>query len=104
MSPVPVPAYVIVEIDVHDPEAYGPYIQGASASVAAAGGRYLVRGGRTESIEGDAPRSRVVVMEFPDMEAANSWYHSDAYQDVVGIRHGAAVSRIFVAEGIPITD
>jgi uncharacterized protein (DUF1330 family) len=94
-------AYVIVEIEVHDTEAYGPYLAGASASVAAFGGSYLARGGRTEQLEGEAPRSRVVVLGFPDFDAAVAWYHSDAYQAVAPIRHGAAVSRMFVVEGAP---
>ncbi|HEY2330453.1 MAG TPA: DUF1330 domain-containing protein [Acidimicrobiales bacterium] len=95
------PAYVIVEIDVHDTEAYGPYAEGATTSVAASGGRYLARGGRTESLEGDAPRPRVVVLTFPDFDAAVAWYHSDAYQAVAPIRHAAAASRMFVVDGVP---
>lgn len=93
------PAYVIVEIDVHDPDAYGPYVRGASASVAEHGGSYLARGGRTESLEGEPPRSRVVVLGFADFDSAVAWYRSDAYQEVAPIRHGAAVSRMFVVEG-----
>ncbi len=96
-------AYVVVEVDVHDPEAYVPYVAGASASVAASGGRYLARGGRTQELEGEPPRSRVVVLGFPDFESALAWYHSDGYQSVAPIRHGAAVSRMFVVEGVPPT-
>jgi len=97
---VPAAAYVIVEVDVHDTDAYGPYIEGATASVAASGGRYLVRGGRTRGLEGEPPRSRVVVLGFPDFDAAVAWYESDAYQRVAPIRHGAAVSRMFVVEAL----
>ncbi len=93
-------AYVIVEIDVHDTDAYAPYVAGAGPSVPASGGRYVARGGRTESLEGDPPRSRVVVLEFPDVESATAWYHSDAYQAVAPIRHAAADSRMFVVEGV----
>jgi uncharacterized protein (DUF1330 family) len=96
-----VAAYVIVEIDVHDTEAYGPYVEGATTSVALAGGRYLARGGATRSLEGDPPRSRVVVMTFPDLEAAVGWYNSDAYQAVLPIRQAGATSRMFVVEGVP---
>jgi uncharacterized protein (DUF1330 family) len=96
-----VPAYVIVEIDVHDTGSYGPYVEGATTSVALAGGRYLARGGATQSLEGDPPSPRVVVMTFPDLEAAVAWYNSDAYQAVLPIRLAAATSRMFVVEGLP---
>ncbi len=95
------PAYVIVEVDVHDAEAYGPYVEGATTSVAALGGRYLARGGQTASLEGDPPPPRVVVLTFPDFDTAVAWYHSDAYQQVVPIRHRAAESRMFVVDGVP---
>jgi uncharacterized protein (DUF1330 family) len=95
-----VPAYVIVEIDVHDPDAYVDYVAGSTASVEASGGRFLARGGRTEALEGEPPRSRVVVLAFPDLDAAVGWYRSDAYQAVAPIRHGAAVSRMYVVEGV----
>jgi uncharacterized protein (DUF1330 family) len=99
--PTDVPgAYVLVEVDVHDPDAYEPYVAGATASVAASGGRYLALWGRTEQLEGDPPRSRVVVLGFPDVDAAVAWYRSDAYQAVAPVRHGAAVSRMFVVEAL----
>ncbi len=94
-------AYVIVEIEVHDTEAYGPYVEGATASTAEAGGRYLARGGRTQSLEGTPPPSRVVVLTFPDFDTAVGWYNSDAYQAVAPIRQGASTSRMFVVDGLP---
>ena len=91
--------YVIAEIDVDDLDAYAPYIEGATASVAATGGRYIVRGGPCHVLEGEAPRSRVVVIEFADVDAALAWYHSDAYQAVAPVRQASARSRVFVVDG-----
>ena len=93
-------AYVVVEVEVSDPEAYVPYVEGATTSVASSGGRYLARGGRTESLEGDPPRSRVVVLEFPDLEAATAWYHSDAYQAIVALRTRNSDGGAFIVEGV----
>lgn len=92
-------AFVVVELDVHDPEAYEPYKAQAEASVTAAGGAYRVRGGPVEALEGEAPTSRVVILEFPDMETARAWYHSDAYQAAASIRRAASSGRMFLIDG-----
>ena len=94
------PAYLIANITVHDPEGYAEYRSLAGATVAAHGGRYVVRGGTTDSLEGDPP-SRVVVLEFPSMEAARGWYSSAEYQHAARIRQGASTSQIFFVEGAP---
>ncbi len=65
-------AYVIAEIDVHDLDAYKSYIAQAPISVADYGGRYLVRAGAVEVLEGDAPLPRVVMLEFPSMAQAKA--------------------------------
>ena len=70
------PAYVIVETDVRDPARYERYEAAASASIAAAGGRYLARGGALAVLEGDWHPERLVVLEFDDLEAAKRWYDS----------------------------
>ena len=92
-------AYVIGEITVTDPEGYEKYRANAGATVAAHGGRYLVRGGPTEAVEGEPPRGRVVVLEFPDLAAARAWYESEDYGEVLPIRLATSESRVFLAEG-----
>jgi uncharacterized protein (DUF1330 family) len=94
------PAYVIVDIEVHDPERYAEYIAKAPASVEAAGGRYLVRAGETEVLEGDWSPKRLVILEFPTVEAAKAWWSSEEYADVKAIRHATATSSMIVAVGV----
>jgi uncharacterized protein (DUF1330 family) len=95
-----VPAYVIVEMSVVDADRYEPYKSLAEASVAAYGGSYKVRGGRIESVEGEKPTDRVVVLEFPDMAAARTWYDSPEYQTALPLRLAAAkTTRLFFIEG-----
>jgi uncharacterized protein (DUF1330 family) len=92
-------AYVIVEVSITDAEEYERYKPLASASVAAHGGRYLVRGGPIQSLEGDPVAGRVVVLEFPDLDGARRWYDSDQYRDAARRRQAAAHSRMFIVDG-----
>ena len=73
-------AYVIVNVDVTDPARYDAYRPLAAASIEAAGGRYLARGGAAEVLEGSTPAHRLVVLEFPDAATARSWYDGEAYR------------------------
>jgi uncharacterized protein (DUF1330 family) len=95
-----VAAYVIYQGEVLDPARYEEYKTKAAASIVAAGGRYIVRGGDVESLEGDAPAGRTVVLEFPTRQAAIEWYRSDEYTEVRKIRHGAALARMYVVDGV----
>ena len=92
-------AYVIGEVEVTDTSAYEPYKALAAASIAAHGGTYLVRGGETESLEGAPPAGRVVVLEFPDLDAARSWYHSAQYQEALPVRQAASKGRLYLVDG-----
>lgn len=92
-------AYVLVEIDVHDPARYAEYMAAAPPSIANHGGRYLVRGGTAEALEGAAPK-RVVVLEFPDAATARRWYHSPDYQATIPLRGPAATARFILVEGL----
>ena len=94
------PAYVVYQGEVLDPERYDEYKTKAAASIHAAGGKYLVRGGDVKVLEGEAPAGRVVVLEFPTMHAALDWYRSDEYMDIRRIREGAARARMYVVEGV----
>jgi uncharacterized protein (DUF1330 family) len=93
-------AYVITEIDVTDSEAFKEYAPRVQPSFAPFGGRYVVRGGKTESLAGDPPK-RVVVLAFDTMERAQSWYASPEYETLKALRDKAGKARIFVVEGLP---
>jgi uncharacterized protein (DUF1330 family) len=94
------PAYVFLDIHVDDPEAYAPYRGPAGATVEAHGGRYLARGGAHEVLEGDWDVDRLVIVEFPSMDAARGWYHSPEYQEVAPIRQAASYGRAVIVEGV----
>jgi uncharacterized protein (DUF1330 family) len=94
------PAYVIVETDIHDPEAYKRYTDATPAAVAAAGGRFVARGGELAVLEGDWHPTRLVVLEFENLEAVKAWYESDAYQEAKRLREGAATMRMVAVEGV----
>jgi uncharacterized protein (DUF1330 family) len=94
-----VTAYVIYQGEVLDAKRYDEYKTKGAASILAAGGRYLVRGGDVEVLEGEAPAGRTVVLEFPSMQAAVDWYRSDEYTEIRKIREGAARARMYVVDG-----
>jgi uncharacterized protein (DUF1330 family) len=94
------PAYVIVETDVTDPEQYEQYKAASPAAIAAGGGRFLVRGGELAVLEGDWQPSRLVILEFNDLEAAKRWYESAAYQETKKLREGAAHLRVVAVQGV----
>jgi uncharacterized protein (DUF1330 family) len=93
------PAYMIYEGVVTDPERYEQYKAQAAASIAAAGGRYVVRGGDTVALEGGDPPARVVVLEFPTMQALLDWFHGAEYTEAKKLREGAAQARLYAVEG-----
>ena len=94
------PAYLIVETDVHDPAKYELYKAAAPAALASYGGRYLARGGELAVLEGDWQPSRLVVLEFPDVDAAKRFYDSPEYAAARKLREGAAHLRMVVVEGL----
>jgi uncharacterized protein (DUF1330 family) len=93
------PGYVIAEVDVTDPEAFKKYAEKVLATVAASDGHYLVRGGKIQAVEGEAPK-RLVVIAFESAEKAHAWEYSPAYEAIKPMRHSSAKSRIFIVEGI----
>ena len=94
------PAYVITDIEVTDPEAYEEYKVAAAQSISQYGGRYIVRGGRHETLEGDWHPHRVVMLEFPDVESAKIWWDSPEYSVARDMRHKATASnRFLLVEG-----
>jgi uncharacterized protein (DUF1330 family) len=94
------PAYVIVETDINDPEQYEQYKAATPAAIAAGGGRFLVRGGEHIVLEGDWQPTRLVVLEFEDLAAAKRWYESELYQAAKELRAGAAHMRMVAVQGV----
>ncbi|WP_171162049.1 DUF1330 domain-containing protein [Streptomyces sp. I05A-00742] len=92
-------AYVIVEADVLDEEEAGRYHRAAEPSIRAHGGRYLVKGETPEAVEGAWPSSRLIVIEFPDMDRVRQWYGSPEYTRAREIRRTAVRLRMVFAEG-----
>jgi uncharacterized protein (DUF1330 family) len=93
-------AYVIVDMDITDPERYADYRELAATAVEAGGGRYLARGGTTEILEGDRVPHRIVILEFPDLQTARAWYDSPAYLAARAAREGAAIGSFIAVEGV----
>ena len=94
------PAYLIVETDIHDPERYELYKAASPAAVAAGGGRFLVRGGELAVLEGDWQPQRLVVLEFEDLAAIRRFYDSPEYQEAKALREGAADLRMVAIQGL----
>jgi uncharacterized protein (DUF1330 family) len=94
------PAYVIVETDIQDPEQYARYQEASPGAVAAGGGRFVVRGGELAVLEGDWRPKRLVLLEFEDLEAAKRFYDSPAYQDAKRLREGAANLNMVAVQGV----
>jgi uncharacterized protein (DUF1330 family) len=94
------PAYLIARITVTDPTRYENYKALAPAAIAKYGGKYLARGGATETMEGDAESRRLVILEFPDMAAARTFYSSPEYAAARAERAGAADGQFVIVEGL----
>ena len=93
-------AYVIVEINVIDRARYERYKTLVPPSLAAYGGRFVVRGGRTETIEGEWSPERLVVIEFPTLETARAWWNSPEYAEAKALRQATAKSQMIMVEGV----
>jgi len=93
-------AYIIVDIQVQDPIRYEEYKKLAAPTVAAYDGKYVVRGGAAEVLEGEWEPGRVVVLEFPTLERAREWWDSDAYGKAKWIRYESAESNMIVVQGV----
>ncbi|MDI6766116.1 MAG: DUF1330 domain-containing protein [Bacteroidota bacterium] len=94
------PAYVIVDIVVNDPVRYEEYKSLAAPTVAAYGGKYVVRGSPVHVLEGDWLPKRLVILEFESIEQAKKWWASPEYRDAKKIRHETAATNMIVVEGI----
>ncbi|HYF09731.1 MAG TPA: DUF1330 domain-containing protein [Acetobacteraceae bacterium] len=94
-------AYLIANITVQDATVFEEYRAKVPSVISAYGGRYLVRGGANEVVEGAFPGPRFVVLEFPDMAAARRFYHSADYAPLIAMRRGCTDSHVVLVEGMP---
>ena len=93
-------AYIIVEVEIKDPIKYEDYKKLTPATLAAYGGKFIVRGGKAELLEGEKKPERVVILEFESLEKAKAWWDSPEYNKAKKLRHAAANSRMVVVEGV----
>lgn len=92
-------AYVIVEVDVRDPEGYAAYREMAAPAAAAYGGKFLARGGRVEALEGGWTPKRLVILEFASVERAREWWSSAEYAAAKKARQASAATNMIIVEG-----
>jgi len=93
-------AYVIVDIDVHDPVGYEEYKKLAPTAVELYGGKYIARGGKTETLKGDWSPSRLVILQFESSEQAKKWLNLPEYSEARKMRHQTTASNMVVIEGL----
>jgi uncharacterized protein (DUF1330 family) len=93
-------AYVIVDVAINDPVVYAEYRRLTPASIAAYGGRFVVRGGAVETLEGDWLPERIVVLEFESVARAKAWWSSPEYAPAKELRQRSATTRMIVVEGV----
>ncbi|MBP9191711.1 MAG: DUF1330 domain-containing protein [Ignavibacteria bacterium] len=93
------PAYIIIEIEIKDPETFEEYRKLATDTIALYGGKYIVRGGKTEVLEGDWIPKRIVILEFPSMDQAKKWRNSVEYAPAMKLRNMSADSDMILVEG-----
>jgi uncharacterized protein (DUF1330 family) len=93
-------AYIVVQVDVKDPERYADYRTMVPPTLEKFGGRFIIRGGRTETLEGDWAPKRFVIVEFPSVEQAKAWWASREYADAKALRQATAETQMIVAEGL----
>ncbi len=94
------PGYVIAEAEITDPAALQDYGKKIAETLAPFNHHYIVSTSRIQALEGDPPKSRVVIIEFESMQKAREWYDSPAYAAIRPIRQNAAKSRVFIVEGL----
>jgi uncharacterized protein (DUF1330 family) len=94
------PAYILASLQITDPAVFEEYRSQVPAVIAAHGGRYLVRGGSVDTLEGEASGNRLVIVEFPDMSRLRAFYRSAEYQPLLQLRNRAAISTLLAIEGV----
>ncbi len=92
--------YIIVEVDVQSPAEYEDYKKLTPGSLVNYQGKFIVRGGKTETLEGDWNPKRIVILEFPTLDLAKSWWASEEYADAKALRQRTAKTRMIAIEGV----
>jgi uncharacterized protein (DUF1330 family) len=95
------PAYIISDVTVKDRESYEAYRTRAAPSITQYGGRYLARGGAIESLEGNWTPHVIVIVEFPDLESARTWYSSPEYAATFSFRDAGLRRNLILVDGLP---
>ena len=93
-------AYIIVDLEITEPIEYEEYKKRAGATVEKYGGKYIVRGGECETLEGDWEPKRIVVLQFENAERAKAWLNSQEYAEPRKMRHRTAKTRMILVEGM----
>jgi uncharacterized protein (DUF1330 family) len=93
-------AYIIVDVEITDPVNYAAYIRVVPPTITRYGGRFLVRGGKAEILEGSWSPKRIVVLEFPDSDLARAWWESEEYSAPKALRQSASVTQMILVEGV----
>ncbi len=93
-------AYMIAQVEVQDPEAYSLYTARTPDLISKYGSCFIVRGGNPEALEGQLPGSRIVVIAFEDRAAAERFYHSSEYQEIIPLRHAASTGVACIVDGV----
>ena len=93
-------AYILVDVTITNPKTFTEYMGQVPQTVTQYGGRYLVRGGETEILEGTWKPLRTVILEFPSMEQAKQWYDSEEYRHPKALRHQSADSNMILVQGL----
>ncbi|HXH08687.1 MAG TPA: DUF1330 domain-containing protein [Alphaproteobacteria bacterium] len=92
--------YVIAEVDITDPQGFEQYRNMVPATIEAYGGRFVVRGGKTETLEGQWQPKRLVIIQFDSVERAKQWWASEEYRDAKALRQRTAITNLVIAEGV----
>jgi uncharacterized protein (DUF1330 family) len=93
-------AFVVSQQNLHDPDRIARYRETVTATLAPFGGRFAARGGTTSVMEGEWPYERTVIIEFPSREAAEQWYRSEAYQQILPLRLESATGNLIILDGV----
>jgi uncharacterized protein (DUF1330 family) len=93
-------AYIFVSVEVHDPDRYEDYRKTVLPTIEAYGGRFLVRGGKMEVLEGSWPPRRIVIVEFPSVEKARKWWNSPEYAAPKALRQATSHTEMILVEGV----
>jgi uncharacterized protein (DUF1330 family) len=96
---IAMPTYVIATVEITDPHGFEEYRKMVPATIEHYGGRFIVRGGKMETLEGDWEPKRLVIIEFDSLERAKQWWASEEYRDAKALRHRTAKTDLIVVEG-----